>query len=227
MLLFRKIPESVRDSTTFKAIKRLDFLDFENGPWIAAGCVLGLMRGQKTLPSGGDIDIFCRDAAQAGMVADKLRQINVEGIYPGQKFMVETARQQATTEGPPIVLDFHIEGVGQQGEQRYVKIQLITFVSFQSVEALFASFDFTVVMMVLNGDQVGASESTWRDFDNNRLRMNDNQIGGSKFKTLWRVSKYCEMGFTPIPGLINEVVGNTMKKLDYNPGSMTATWATY
>ena len=217
MLTFRSIPESPLSHPLAEFLDSMDFLDLENGPWVAGGAALATMRGKRDLSYGADIDIFCRTEEQKDRVVRWLR---------------ERVRQDLGLLGLPCAtapvdgyIDFYPHYQTSSGKVVSLKTQVIVFQYFDTVEALLSDFDFTISMMVYDKGRIGASEATWDDFDHQRLRLADNRTTpqGKRYKTVWRMSKYCDMGFTPDPGLVNAVISASIDRIAFHIPSLSVT----
>lgn len=214
MLTFRSIPESPLSHPLAEFLDSMDFLDLENGPWVAGGAALAIMRGKRDLSNGADIDIFCRDKEQEDFVVEWLKK----QVTPFDALDCKTAPMDG-------YIDFYPRFQCSSGKVVCMKTQVIVFQQFGSVSQLLSDFDFTISMMVYDKGRIGASEATWKDFDHQRLRLADNRTTpqGKRYKTVWRMSKYCDMGFTPDPGLVNAVVSASIDRIAFHIPSLSVT----
>lgn len=193
----------------------MDFLDMENGPWVAGGSALALMRGRHILQPGADIDIFCRDEEQKEFVVQWLRA-------RVRKDLGILACATAPVDG---YIEFFPHHQCSSGVVHSMKTQVIVFHYFDSIGRLLSDFDFTISKMVYHKGYVGGSAETWADFDNQRLRLADDRStpDGKRYKTVWRVAKYCDMGFTPDPGLVDSVIAASIDKVAFHLPSLSVT----
>ena len=81
------------------------------------------------------------------------------------------------------------------------KIQVITRYSPESPQAIFNTFDFTIVCGAYDGKEFYCHDRFWQDIANRRLVVNELFF---PLKTMERVAKYSRRGYTVCPvGLLN------------------------
>ena len=196
-------------------IRSMDFLSLEKGPWVCGGAALALARGKRDLsPTTADIDIFCTGAGQVNEVADGLRKLRGWGMS-----------QRSTSQG---ALNFQASRSGltlDTGEgfkfanllkpvrfNEMFNIQIVTKSHHETLIETMDKFDFTVTMLATDGQFIVGPDIAWKHLRDRVLHCRDLQTN-----TLWRIPKYCEMGFVPSTELLREIIDEQVVARDYQP----------
>ena len=94
------------------------------------------------------------------------------------------------------------------------KIQVITRYSPESPQAIFNTFDFTIVCGAYNGKEFYCHDRFWQDIGTRRLVVNDLFF---PLKTMERVAKYSRRGYTVCPvGLLNIAKAINALQIDWD-----------
>ena len=163
---------------TVLAIRDLQFLDMQNGPWVAGGAVRRALTG--AIPEG-DIDVFFSRESDIIACANWLTSV------PSLR-----ARRGAQSRHS---IDFAL-GSG-------VKVQFVTRRTYSSIEELVTDIDYTVCGAVSDGWRWVADERFFEDAPNMTLRVNNDEW---RPQHLWRLCKYASFGFHPVPGVLTHVL---------------------
>ncbi len=158
--------------------------DDRNGPWIAGGACLRWYQG---LPVGeSDIDVFCRDQAQAQQVIDDIKSYG--------RFSVKFESENAVT------LEHHAKG----DWTRSWTIQIITRRYFKSLQEVIDNFDITVCQVGTGGNSWLLNAQTARDIRERNLRFRmPLQPDAPK-----RLTKYWVYGYRPVEGTLEAICNN-------------------
>lgn len=158
--------------------------DEKHGPWIAGGACLRWYQGQPVGDS--DIDVFCRDQAQAEYLINEIKSYG--------RFTVKFESQNAVT------LEHHAKG----DWTRSWTIQIITRRYFKSLQEVIDSFDITVCQVGTGGNSWLLNPQTARDIRERNLRFRlPLQPDAPK-----RLTKYWVYGFRPVEGTIEAICEN-------------------
>ena len=158
--------------------------NLKKGPWIAGG---GPLRWYHERPVGdSDIDVFCRDAVQAGET--------IERIKSHGRFSVKHESDNAVT------IDYHH---ADDWSTKWT-IQVITRRYFGSLDEVLDNFDLTVCQIGTCGYQWDMKPNTARDIRERNLRFTD-PLHGDAVK---RLTKYWVYGYRPVPGTLEAIQKN-------------------
>lgn len=197
MLVSGKIPEK-SDSILFETVKKLrPHLDLKKGPWIAGGSVRRII---SNIPNGGDIDIFFHkdNPLNTDQIIDIRNTLGLVDSKLGIERLLKIQRLKAQD-------DTNIDGVEDIYVNTELKVQLICFETYDSVEELLQSFDYTVCMAATDGDTWIADERMFSDHDAKLIRHHNES---KEYKSqISRLNKYCYThGFNPVPGVLARVL---------------------
>lgn len=163
----------------------MNFINLEKGPWVAGGAALALARGKRDIsPVTADIDIFCANERQI-----EEAQVGVAGL----EFAGWTVRENDPTQG---TFNYQVKK-----DAKRFSIQIVRFKHRETLAELLTTFDFSVAMFATDGKVVIGPEIAWRHMEDRVLH----RLGDYR-KTMWRVPKYCEMGFVPSVALLRDVI---------------------
>ncbi len=169
---------------------QMDFLDLETGPWVAGGAALALARGKRDISQvTADIDIFTRTLDEARAVEDQLLKALPDWKVTRIKDS-NGAMNWSVTRGDVMF-----------------RIQSIVFNFQPTLPDLLRQFDFSVAMFATDGVSVVGPPIAWKHLGEKVLHRN-----GPYRKTMWRLSKYCEMGFVPSIELVRDIVSEQVKE---------------
>ena len=148
-----------------------------DGPWIAGGCLHRTYRNLSL--KDADVDVFFKNKEQL------------------DKFLLEFNRVSLNTDRYKIisytVSEWHHTFTIQYMENE-LKIQCVCFKYFESIEALFTSFDINVCRIAYDGTKLIMEENTLNDINENQLKFNEGSIYYPSV-TLKRLVKYVKMGY--------------------------------
>lgn len=216
MALVKGVFPCISDDPTLAAIRHLKFLDIQNGPWVAGGCVRRLLTTMPSKDRLRDVDVFF---PQGSWSKDTIMKI-IENKPPLKEFVDTSeigelkkkfsASYQAISSiagytktwntylGCTVtehdIHDWLIDGT---------KVQAVFGQRFDNVQTLFNDFDFTVCMVATDGFRWVADERFFRDDLAKRLVLNNYQ---QRRKGLGRLARYCSYGYTPIPGVLTSML---------------------
>lgn len=195
-LISRPVERLKGDQPLVDILRDITFIDMEKGPWVAGGAALALARGKRDLtPVTADIDIFCASEAQCEETRGKLLELRWKGW---------SIRENEVTQG---VFNFRANRNNKQ-----FSIQIIRFKHRATLGELLTTFDFSVSMFATDGRVVVGPEIAWRHMEDRVLH----RLGEYR-KTLWRVPKYCEMGFVPSIDLLRDVINEQVQQTNFMP----------
>lgn len=148
----------------------------ENGPWIAGG---SLHRTYRKIPlTNADVDVFFKNKEQFEQF---VAVISLTSLVSG--YTIEST----------IYSEWHctltIKYMGADW-----KIQCVTFKYFDTIEALFKSFDINVCRIAYDGTNVVYEDGVLNDINTNKLKFNEGSIYYPSV-TLKRLVKYVKMGY--------------------------------
>lgn len=152
-------------------------LDFEKGPWVAGGAARKLFRGDNLGRS--DIDIFFPNQASY----ESFKATFLENAK-GTLFDKEWVSSFICASGSVV--------------------QFVHGKFFDSLEDVMNSFDISVSMFATDGKTVMHTPEAAEDDRNEIIRIVNEQP--YKSPRLRRLAKYCGNGFTPLPGVITEML---------------------
>lgn len=102
----------------------------------------------------------------------------------------------------------HHEFVGKiEGIEKPVKIQAIHFKYYDTPEEIIDSFDFTICMFAINGDELIITPEALYDLGRKRLAINKLTYPVS---TMRRLLKYKDQGFTAYNGCLTNLLEHTI-----------------
>lgn len=192
----RRSLDHMTKSGLVEAIRSFDFLDMENGPWIAGGAALHLARGIPELRQPSDIDFFFK-TENSGTEARLLFSNS-----PGRSGVMKN--------------NDHVANMSYIHQTFYKKrtysIQFIKRQYYESLTKLFEDFDFTICMFATDGRHVYGPEQSWKDLDTKTLRLY-----GPQRKTIMRLGKYAMQGFMPEPHMMSKILAKPPEGMKYDP----------
>ena len=148
----------------------------ENGPWIAGG---SLHRTYRKLPlTNADVDVFFKNKEQFEKF---VYDLSVSSVTAG--YNIEST----------IYSEWHCTLTIKYMDVDW-KIQCVTFKYFDTIEALFKSFDINVCRIAYDGTNVVYGENVLNEINNNKLKFNEGSIYYPSV-TLKRLVKYVKMGY--------------------------------
>jgi hypothetical protein len=148
----------------------------ENGPWIAGGC---LHRTYRKLPlTTADVDVFFKNKEQFEQFVS---QLSLSSLTTGYK--IEST----------VFSEWHCTFTIKYMDVDW-KIQCVTFKYFDTIEALFKSFDINVCRIAYDGTNVVYESNVLNEINNNKLKFNEGSIYYPSV-TLKRLVKYVKMGY--------------------------------
>lgn len=157
-------PEDFMASAPIGAIKSLGLtLSSENGPWLAGGAVRRFLKREKSI---SDFDFFFKNY-------DQCERMKQELLARGFRESKKTYRNVTWTD-------------------KLFTIQLIDFAFYESLEALFDSFDFYICQFATDFETVAHTASAVSDLQEERLEIHKVSYAVS---TLRRIEKYRKQGF--------------------------------
>lgn len=156
----------------------------ENGPWIAGGACLRWYQGQPVGES--DIDVFCKNAAQAKRVIDDVKSFGRYNV----KFESENA----------VTLSYY----AHDSVMSEWTIQIITRRYFADLREVINNFDLTVCEVGTAGKEWLLGPLTARDIRERNLRFKlPLQPDAPK-----RLTKYWTYGYRPVEGTVEMIQSN-------------------
>ena len=148
----------------------------ENGPWIAGG---SLHRTYRKLPlTNADVDVFFKNKEQFEKF---VYDLSVSSVTAG--YNIEST----------IYSEWHCTLTIKYMDVDW-KIQCVTFKYFDTIEALFKSFDINVCRIAYDGTNVVYEGNVLNEINNNKLKFNEGSIYYPSV-TLKRLVKYVKMGY--------------------------------
>jgi len=148
----------------------------ENGPWIAGG---SLHRTYRKLPlTNADVDVFFKNKEQFEKF---VYDLSVSSVTAG--YNIEST----------IYSEWHCTLTIKYMDVDW-KIQCVTFKYFDTIEALFKSFDINVCRIAYDGTNVVYEDGILNQINNNKLKFNEGSIYYPSV-TLKRLVKYVKMGY--------------------------------
>ena len=148
----------------------------ENGPWIAGG---SLHRTYRKLPlTNADVDVFFKNKEQFEKF---VYDLSVSSVTAG--YNIEST----------IYSEWHCTLTIKYMDVDW-KIQCVTFKYFDTIEALFKSFDINVCRIAYDGTNVIYGENILNEINSNKLKFNEGSIYYPSV-TLKRLVKYVKMGY--------------------------------
>jgi hypothetical protein len=127
-------PVDERSGSVAKIIKTLH-LDLEKGPWVAGGAVAKLSLGYST--GNSDIDIFISSVDQVPLLRKQL----------------DTIRGHYTRENDIYKFKTHDD----------IDVQIIAYKTFDTLDKLFETFDFTICQRATDGTDILLTEKSQND----------------------------------------------------------------
>ena len=148
----------------------------ENGPWITGGC---LHRTYRKLPlTNADVDVFFKNKEQFEQFVS---QLSLSSLTTGYK--IEST----------VFSEWHCTFTIKYMDVDW-KIQCVTFKYFDTIEALFKSFDINVCRIAYDGTNVVYESNVLNEINSNKLKFNEGSIYYPSV-TLKRLVKYVKMGY--------------------------------
>ena len=148
----------------------------ENGPWIAGGC---LHRTYRKLPlTNADVDVFFKNKEQFEQFVAAISLTSLVSNYK-----IEST----------IYSEWHCTLTIKYMDVDW-KIQCVTFKYFDTIEALFKSFDINVCRIAYDGTNVVYEDGVLNHINTNKLKFNEGSIYYPSV-TLKRLVKYIKMGY--------------------------------
>ena len=130
----------------------------ENGPWIAGG---SLHRTYRKLPlTNADVDVFFKNKEQFEKF---VYDLSVSSVTAG--YNIEST----------IYSEWHCTLTIKYMDVDW-KIQCVTFKYFDTIEALFKSFDINVCRIAYDGTNVVYEGNVLNEINNNKLKFNEGSI---------------------------------------------------
>ena len=148
----------------------------ENGPWIAGG---SLHRTYRKLPlTNADVDVFFKNKEQFEIFVSTM---SLSSLF--SNYTIEST----------IYSEWHCTLTIKYMDVDW-KIQCVTFKYFDTIEALFKSFDINVCRIAYDGTNVVYEGNVLNEINNNKLKFNEGSIYYPSV-TLKRLVKYVKMGY--------------------------------
>jgi len=164
--------------------------DLKNGPWVAGGACLRWYQGQAV--GDNDIDVFCRDEAQAQAVIDSIKSYG--------RYSVKHESENATT------LSYH-----SKGGDKYWTLQIIKRRYFKNLQEVIDNFDITVCQIGTGAQEWMLGSTTARDIRERNLRMNMPLTP----EAAKRLIKYWTYGYRPVEGLLEAIQNNPVAAQEF------------
>lgn len=154
--------------------------NFGDGPWIAGGSIRKLFLGLPLEYS--DIDIFVNENMRDSFFKKHSQFKNNKKIsvnVDGSCWSIKLTPIQYTVD--------------------------VTIVKMKTVYELLDDFDYTIAQFATDGHKIITTEQSIIDSRNKILRWNNSTNHGGR--KVARLRKYCNNGFTPLPGIIPKILG--------------------
>lgn len=152
-----------------------------NGPWVGAGSLRRLVRGED--PLGADIDFFFRDEEQLAAFETLLARNGY-------------SLSKVTT---------HHKEYTKLVDKKEVLVQCIFFKYYHNVDEVIDSFDFTISQFAYDGRYLYTGDYTL--FDTGRSRLQVHKVT-YPVSTVRRMLKYGKQGYTICNGTIATVLNS-------------------
>ncbi len=161
-------------------------LDYENGPWIAGGCLRRMMTLDFT--DAFDVDVFVKNDEQYAHM-QKVRQ----------DYLSQFEKRRATLSWSDSLAKGH------------TPIQITEKLKFHSAQDLLDDFDFTACQFVSDGETVRYSAQSLYDAQQRLLRLNN----GAKIKDINRILRYATYGFEALPCVLTTISTHKLSSISY------------
>lgn len=161
-------------------------LDFENGPWIAGGCLRRMMTRDFT--DAFDVDVFVKNDEQYA----RMSQVK-------QDYLIQFEASRRTMTWADSLAKGH------------TPIQVTQKVMFNSAQDLLDDFDFTVCQFISDGETVRYSAQSLYDAQQRLLRLNN----GAKIKDVSRILRYATYGFEALPCVLDMISTHKLSSISY------------
>ncbi len=155
--------------------------DIYCGPWIAGGACIKWYNLQAV--EHADIDIFCKNQAQADEVVARIKGYN--------RFEVACQTTNATT----------LKYFSVTDPTKYWVLQVITVNFYEKIDDIIATFDISVCQIATAGTEWILGKYTAKDLKYMVLRFIDN----GRAPSLKRLIKYWSYGYIPAKGVIESM----------------------
>lgn len=159
------------DKEVFSDIVDLISPNYENGPWIAGGCVRRLYEGVPLME--GDVDVFVSSEEMAKSIRAKILATNMYHMT-NVVFGCEDFRNK----------------------ENGITIQLICQKHYGTIHDLLGDFDISAAQFVTNGKTILTTDQSIRDVHERVFRFTGRVTKGFK-----RLRKYLSHGFLPDYGV--------------------------
>lgn len=163
-------------------------LNLRTGPWLAGGAPRRLLQSKSL--EDGDVDIFFSETKDWKQF-DKILG-HYEEVFKSPR---------ATT--------YLVNGL---------KVQIIKRRFYDSLDAIFKDFDFSVCQIATDGKKLGLTKQAHLDIMDNVLRFAPQGVV-AKYTVVKRMAKYLKHGFLPEPGLYKTIVESGLEA--------TSAWAIF
>jgi len=187
------------------------------GPWIAGGAVLAWYQGQ--LVGQSDIDVFCKDEAQARELVEKLKKTSKQEI--DSFFSKKTSKQEIDSFFSVLSTSVVYQSDNATTLRLYDPtssdtswtIQIIHKRYFETLQDVINSFDLTVCQLGTDGAEYLLNEYVAQHIKNKELHFKE----PFQPDVIKRLVKYWSYGYEPDPELINKIVtSSTDTKWTFN-----------
>lgn len=168
-----------------KIIKNLPPLNLITGPWVGGGAARRLLSGEKFV---ADIDIFFSSKEQEDEYREKFIQ-DWQSAFSKNPHETQYSSTYFVT-----ILD----------QDNPIKIQLIKRRYYDSIESIIEDFDFPVARVYTDGDNIILPQEALDDLNTQTLRLSGRNWNVKN--SLKRLIKYTAYGYTPVPGMVKEIV---------------------
>lgn len=180
------------DQKLLTLIRKLD-LDNKRFPIVAGGAARRLLTGEdcwnytkQTSYLHGDIDIFFRTRQQYDEFVGR----------NDYNFAVKRRKKFQNA--------YNIIGV-DHSLSCTIKYQAIYRRYYPNIKALFADFDISISKVATDGYTVYTTKETLEDLHSNIMRFSHIQ---TPINSVARLAKYCAIGYTPEPGMVEYIINN-------------------
>ncbi|SOC45725.1 hypothetical protein SAMN05892877_117114 [Rhizobium subbaraonis] len=150
--------------------------------WLAGGAIRRTLAGMSL---DSDFDFFFRSQEHA-----EIFEANLPGTFRLVKETAHHKHWRGTVEGSDLPID----------------IQAITFKFYESAEAVIDSFDYTITMFCLDGDDLVTTPYALWDLGRKRLAVHRITY---PVATMRRLLKYGKQGFTACSGCMSSILRET------------------
>jgi hypothetical protein len=164
--------------------------NLKHGPWIAGGAPL--LWFQNITVKSGDIDVFCKNEAQANKLIDFINSLDLTEYNGYASKIIQT--KNATT------FQVYCDSPGFKGDWR---IQIITCRYFNTCQEVIDNFDITVCQVATCGNEWILGDQTAYDIANRNLRFRQLTKDAPK-----RLVKYWTYGYTPVENTLEQIINN-------------------